>query len=199
MKKLLILGLWIPVALFTLFASFLNLYYLSQVKEAKVLAKMTVRELISKNEYQFYAAMPSAVRSFSSSIKSGDARPEILNQFVQKYNPDSELANLGKLAVAVSDENNLDFRLLWAIAMVESNLCKKIPQDSHNCWGYGIYGDKVTRFSSIEEAIRTVARGLKKNYVDHGLNTSRKIVAKYMSGNKERWQFATERFMKEMR
>ena len=36
-----------------------------------------------------------------------------------------------------------DYRLLPAIAMQESTLCRSIPVDSHNCWGWGIYGDKV--------------------------------------------------------
>lgn len=63
--------------------------------------------------------------------------------------------------------------------MQESQACLRIPENSYNCWGYGIYGDKVTRFSSYEEAIDTVAQGLKRNYIDQGLITPEDVMRKY--------------------
>ena len=71
--------------------------------------------------------------------------------------------------------------------MVESNLCKKIPENSFNCWGWGIYGKKVTRFVSYDEAIDTVARGIKRDYIDNGFVTVEQIMTKYNPTNHNNW------------
>ena len=44
----------------------------------------------------------------------------------------------------------MDFRLLPAIAMQESNLCKKILPDTFNCLGLGIHARGTWGFPSFE-------------------------------------------------
>lgn len=135
----------------------------------------------------------------SSEIQTGDARPIIIKQYLQKY--DSELEPYSQEIVNVSDKYELDFRLLVAIAQQESNLCKRIPENSHNCWGFGIYGDKVLRFSSYSEAFERVAATLKKDYIDKGLTTPEKIMAKYTPPSVELggpWAKGVNIFLKDM-
>ncbi len=122
------------------------------------------------------ASIP-AFPSISSAVFSADARPTILSKYLSRYK--SPLYPLANYLVATADKYLLDYRLLVAIAQQESNLCKKIIPSSHNCWGYGIYGDKVTKFDSYEQGIETVARGLKKNYIDKGLTSPEEIMTKY--------------------
>ena len=102
-----------------------------------------------------YASLPVKQPMIQDSIGASDARAEIVKQYLLRY--DSPLVPYSDLLVTVADKYSLDFRLTTAIAQQESNLCKKIPEDSHNCWGWGIYGDKVTRFDSYEEALRRIA------------------------------------------
>lgn len=102
-----------------------------------------------------FAALPSFDQSIRTSMKIDDARPEIVRQYLHRYQ--SPLEKHAQLIVDLSDQYNFDYRWLVAIAQQESNLCKRIPVDSHNCWGWGIYGDKVTRFDSFEEALRRIA------------------------------------------
>jgi len=80
--------------------------------------------------------------------------------------------------------------------MQESNLCKHIYPGSYNCWGWGIYGNKVTRFSSYEEAIETISRGLKKNYIDKGYTTPEEIMRKYTPPSDGSWAFGVNTFLK---
>lgn len=108
---------------------------------------------------------------------TADARPVIINNYLQEYA--SPLQPYATHIVEIADRYGLDPNLLVAIAQQESNLCKRIPEDSYNCWGYGIYGDKVTRFTDYPTALDTVARGLKTNYIDKGLTTPEQIMAKY--------------------
>lgn len=86
-----------------------------------------------------------------------DPRIEIVKQFLNQYN--SELANYANVFVEVADENNIDYRILPSIAMVESTGGKFTP----SCAGYNPFGWTSTsspcgywRFDSFDEAIRHV-------------------------------------------
>jgi len=114
-----------------------------------------------------------------------DKRVAILKAFFRRH--DSPLYEHAEYIVRVSDENELDYRLLPAIAMQESTACKVIPDNSYNCWGWGIYGNKITRFESYPAAIETIARGLRKNYIDHGLMSPEEIMAKYNPSSNGSW------------
>lgn len=132
-------------------------------------------------------------------ITAKDARALIVKNYLAKYN--SPLEEYSDLIVSTSDKYSLDFRLLVAIAQQESNLCKRIPENSNNCWGFGIYGDKVTRFSSYPEAFETVARTLKKQYIDKGLRTPEQIMTKYTPPSVALggpWAAGVQQFLAEM-
>jgi len=109
-----------------------------------------------------FASLPSFDQHVKTSVKTADARAEIIRQYLIKYS--SPLVPYSELIVELSDIYNFDYRWLVAIAQQESNLCKKIPIDSYNCWGWGIYPDpanpevlKVTRFESYDDALRRIA------------------------------------------
>ncbi|KKQ23927.1 MAG: hypothetical protein US40_C0006G0041 [Candidatus Roizmanbacteria bacterium GW2011_GWC2_37_13] len=123
-----------------------------------------------------------------------DGRVANLKSFFRKYN--SPLYNNAEKIVEVSDLHQFDYRLLPAIAMQESNLCRVIPDDSHNCWGWGIYGTTVTRFESYDEAIETVGRGIKREYIDKGLVTATAIMEKYTPSSKGSWAHGVNTFLK---
>lgn len=117
------------------------------------------------------------VSSLSYSVGTTDARKLIVAQYLKQYN--SPLSGYSDKLLATSDYYGLDYRLLVAIAQQESNLCKRIPENSYNCWGFGIYGDKVTRFENYPQAIETVAKTLRNEYLNKGLHTPEQIMAKY--------------------
>lgn len=129
-----------------------------------------------------------------SEFKTADIRVANLKYFFRKY--DSVLYDQSEYIVTMADLYKLDYRLIPAIAMQESNLCKHIYEGSHNCWGWGIYGDKVTRFDSYNEAIETISRGIKKNYIDKGLTTPEAIMRKYTPPSDGSWAFGVNTFLK---
>lgn len=114
-----------------------------------------------------------------------DSRVLALRQFLGKYQ--SPLEPYSEKLVKVADQYGLAYGLLPSIAMVESGLCRKIPANSHNCWGWGIYGKTVTRFVSYDEAIEVVARGIKRDYIDQGFKTPEQIMTKYNPTNHNNW------------
>lgn len=127
-------------------------------------------------------------------FKTTDIRIANLKFFFRKY--ESVLYDKSEFIVKMADQYKLDYRLIPAIAMQESGLCKHIYEGSHNCWGWGIYGDKVTRFDSYEEAIETISRGLKLYYVDKGLTTPEAIMRKYTPPSTGSWAFGVNFFLK---
>jgi len=132
-----------------------------------------------------YAALPPADNTIENTIKSEDSKTEIVRQFLARYN--SPLEPYAPDIVAAANRYDMDWRLLPAIAMQESTLCKKIIADSHNCWGWGIYGKKVTKFSNYPEAIETITKTLSTKYRDKGLVTAFEIAKLYNPSNTNNW------------
>jgi hypothetical protein len=130
------------------------------------------------------------------SINQQDARVATVADFFRKYN--SDLLPYAQNVVSAADKYNLDYRLIPAIAMQESNLCKKAPIGSYNCWGFGIYGKNLARFSSYPEAIDTVTKTLATQYKDKGLETPEQIMAKYTPSSNGSWADSVNLFMNQL-
>ncbi len=142
-----------------------------------------------------FAALPNNP-STQVQIKERNVRVEVVENFFQAYN--SPLFPYAEHVVKTADKYGLDYRLVPAVAMQESNLCKKAPSGSHNCWGYGIYGGKILAFDNYEQAIETVTKGLFQNYKAVGLVTPQEIMTKYTPSNTGRWAFSVEYFMNQL-
>lgn len=167
LKPILIVSYWFGTSFITLILSLFLLIYISTDK---------VIEPKSDN-FQLYAALPNTGAESVDSVSFEDARAKIIENFFKGYN--SILANHSQTFITVADKYNLDYRLLPAISMQESNGGKRVIKESYNPFGYGIYGDKVTRFESWDAAIERVGRGLKEDYLDKGLTNPEEIMAKY--------------------
>lgn len=193
------------IILFILFIllSFLNLNFVYQLYEARVqfLTRIKILNELKIDQYASVintpaSSIPLVLGAIESETIVEDGRAENLKSFFNTY--DSPLESYAQFIVDISDKYGFDYRLLPAIAMQESTGCKIIPHNSFNCWGYGIYGDKVTRFSNYEEAIDTVARGLKKNYIDKGLVTPGSIMQRYTPSSEGSWANAIRFFFNKL-
>lgn len=141
---------------------------------------------VSRQEHKpQFQALPDINNQSSIGIEQSDARIKALDDFFAKYG--SPLEGHAKTIVFEADSHNIDYRLLPAIAMQESTLCKKIIKNSYNCWGYGIYGGKVTRFADYDEAIKTVTSSLSRKYIQKGLVDPHDIVKLYTPSDTGKW------------
>jgi len=99
-----------------------------------------------------------------------------LDQWMQRKNPGSPLVGMGDVFVREGQANGIDPRALVAIARAESSLgADPGARARHNACGWGPH----INFSSWEENIATVARGLRAGYLDEGLVTLAQIQGKY--------------------
>jgi hypothetical protein len=196
MRKFLLVVFWFPATILTLILTLLSFYFLDNVRAGEILLASQAKELTSKNQYEFYAALPQVLGTFTTAVRAADARPELIRQYLKRHG--SPLLPYADLIISLSDDYNLDFRLMVAIAQCESNLCKKIPPGSYNCWGFE-NGD--TRFLSWEQALNQVAKTLKEDYVDQGLTTPELIMPKYAPPSVEKggpWARCVSQFMEEL-
>ncbi len=110
------------------------------------------------------AGASAMLASIDISYQETDNRAEVLRSFLEKY--DSPLALYSSNFIEEADKNNIDWKLVAAIAGNESYFGQMIPPFSYNGWGYGVYGDNVRRFSSWEEGIAVVSSAIRTDYID---------------------------------
>lgn len=129
-----------------------------------------------------------------------DARAKIVANFLERHNsPLQPYDYYGEKFVEIADRYEIDFRLVPAIAMQESNLCKVIPEGSNNCLGFGVHSRGTLGFDKYEDGFERAARELKKNYIDIGLTTPEQIMTKYTPSSNGSWANSVNQWMAEMR
>ncbi|HOD01305.1 MAG TPA: hypothetical protein PKH50_01125 [bacterium] len=127
---------------------------------------------------------------------TGEGREEkikSLEEFFQEQK--SPLVENADTFVDTADKYNLDYRLLPAIACMESSCGKKIIPNSYNPFGWGIYGKNAIYFKSFDEAIEIVGRELSEKYVEKGLDTPEKIAPVYTPPNPINWRNGVKFFI----
>jgi hypothetical protein len=182
-RYLLILIVFSVVTPLTLFSSIVSLYAMSTPKETKI--------------SQVYASLPEMIPGISGSVIGDDARVLVLTKYLEMNG--SPLTPFSRVLVETADSNQLDWKLLPAIAQKESGLCRVIPPESHNCWGWGIHSKGTLMFDDYPEAINAVAKGLKENYIDYGYTTPEKIMQKYAHPDSTTWAEGVSLYMDQIK
>lgn len=98
--------------------------------------------------------------------KKLDSQATVLAAYLANF--DSPLQYHAQDFIDAAETYKLDWKMLPAIAGVESTFGKQIP-GGFNAWGWGVYGTQAIYFNSWREAIFTIAKGLKEGYLDKGL------------------------------
>ncbi len=146
-----------------------------------------------------FGSVPPEGSTLGESTVSAEARPIIMRRFLESYH--SPLAAYSDFILSVSEEYELDWRLLAAIAGAESTFCRTIPEGTYNCWGWGIHSRGTLGFSSYKEGIKIVAKGLREKFLDDGLTSVDEIMARYAPVSLSRggsWGRAVEYFMSQL-
>ncbi len=195
-KNLILVSAFLLLTPVTIATALFSLFAFREPKEAPKQAVVLSTNLIARSGVSVYASLPSNTPSLSEKAEAGDARVEIVKNYLNSYN--SILTPYAPFIVQTADKYGLDFRLIPAIAQQESNLCKFIPPGGHNCWGWGIHSEGTLGFESFEQAIETVTIGLKNEYIDKGYQTPEEIMSKYTPSSNGSWARGVSQFMAEM-
>lgn len=196
MKKILLSYLWLLscCVLILISIGFYRFFYIPQYQpETLITQPKTEVILAQKNEKEV------VLDGLESSLDTADARSAIVAEFLKKYNsPLQPYDYYGQKLVEIADKYKLDFRLLPAIMMEESNLCKNIPEGTYNCLGFGIHSRGTLGFENYETGWERAARELRANYVEQGRLTVSMIAKKY-TASVDKWTNSVNQWMAEMK
>jgi len=197
-KNIVLVVVFFTVTPITVIASLLSLFSIADVHATGISDDLQVENVIKTPSAgaRVYASIPSIFPTVSDGIETSDARPQLIRQYLTFYN--SPLEPHAEYIVEVADKYGLDFRLITAIAQQESNLCKVIPPNTFNCWGWGIHSEGTLGFESYEQGIETVSMGIKTEYIDKGYIGIEDIMGKYTPLSKGSWAFGVNQFMGQM-
>jgi len=151
-------------------------------------------KVLSMNEAALVAVEEESIKYFDSN----QIQERILEEAVSTRAQDSEkmkkienvktyllkrtspLAEYAEEIVNAADEYGIDYRLVAAISIIESSGGKHTFR-TYNAWGWG-----KMNFSSWEEGIWTVSKGLGK-YYSRGLTTPQRISVYYCPPSASDW------------
>lgn len=174
--------------------SIINYLRYHQKTESNQLANIEPKPII-----QDTFSSSQQIQGVSTIEEGNDAREQIVSSFLERHSsPLEPFDYFGKYLVEIADQYGIDYRLLPAIAMQESNLCKKIPEGSFNCLGFGVHSKGTLAFESYEANFERAAKELKKNYIDIGLTTPEKIMTKYTPHSNGSWANSVNQWIAEM-
>ncbi|OGY18352.1 MAG: hypothetical protein A2900_04300 [Candidatus Chisholmbacteria bacterium RIFCSPLOWO2_01_FULL_50_28] len=198
MKKLVLFISWFPITLLTIFTSLRMYEQLVRTKDLESLVKVQARQVLSsQTPFLAYAAIPQASTTIKTAVQIEDARPVMIDQYLTRY--DSPLAGYGQFIVQAAERYDVDPYLFIAIAQQESNLGKKMPSsDCYNAWGYGIHSRGTLCFTSWEEGIETVLKGLSNKYLERGLTDPEDIMRTYTPFSNGSWASGVDQFIEEL-
>lgn len=141
----------------------------------------------------------STTTGLSFDVKVADARVEIVRAFLSRHNsPLTPHDHIAKELVAAADRYGLDYRLMPAIMMQESNLGKTSKPELKNPFGFGIHKNGELGFDTYEAGFDRVARELKERYIDIGLVTPEQIERKYTPSSNGSWSNSVNQWIAEM-
>lgn len=167
-----------------------------------MIKKLTIFIFLLLTLSLFVRSQKVEVRALDSEIKPQeqvvvskklDPEAEVLQKYLAKF--DSPLQYHAQDFVDAAKKYNLPWRLLPAIAGVESTFGKFIP-GGYNGWGWGVYGTQAIYFNSWKEAIYTIAQGLRENYFNKGYTEPYSINRIYAAS--PTWGYKVSYFMNDL-
>ncbi len=160
--------------------------------------------IAASNPKQIHASSEKTSRSSAtlarqasppSEVAEIDNRAKILEEYLKKY--DSPLAPYAQIFIDQADKYDLDWKLVPAIAGVESYFGHMIPPYSYNGWGFGVYGNNVLRFASWEDGIMTLNKSLRERYMtERGATNIYEIGSTYAADRS--WANKVQHFISEI-
>jgi len=199
MKRLFFAYAWILLTVGIMLTSIAGYYFYLMPKET-VAEGPTEEVILGTTKSTFNHTADSDLRGVKSIVETEDARATLVATFLERYDsPLQPYSYYGQVFVTLADKHEFDFRLLPAIAMQESNLCKNIPLDSYNCLGFGIHERGTLGFEDFDANFERAARELKMYYINEGLTTPQEIMTKYTPGSDGSWADSVNQWMTEMR
>ncbi len=167
--------------------------FLMSKKLTIIFVTLTLLLLFSQKQAGGASVVKTPLKKEVVIAKQLDKEAQILADYLERRN--SPLQYHAQDFVDAAREYDLDWKMLPAIAGVESTFGKFIP-GGYNAWGWGVYGTNAIYFTSWREAIFTISEGLREGYLNKGLNDPYSINRVYAASPV--WGRRVSYFMKDL-
>ncbi len=183
MKRLTGFFAWYSLTFLTLLTALLTYNHLSAPRGASGYVRQASNLEITNGSKISFSALPTISFEIKTAVGIEDARPLIINKYLERWG--SPFEGMGNFITSVADQYGVDPYLIIAIAQQESNLGKITPPSCHNAWGWGIHSAGTLCFETWEEGITTFTKGIAEKYHAYGLYTPDEIMTKYVPHSPE--------------
>lgn len=150
--------------------------------------------------YSTYSSKPYVLGASTNNIISDDPRAAKIEMIFEKYN--CPIQGYGKAFVIEADKNNIPYWLVASVAFQESSCGKMTPKkdgvETHNLYGWGVWGDNVKEFDSVEHGIQVVSKYMSDNFFSKGITKPCEIMKIYTPPSKGSWCSGVEFFRNEI-
>lgn len=194
-RKAFILFSWFPLALVLV----LNcLFYLSAKNKPVAITPYLLHSSLTLTGAEEVEKSTSTGKMLSAVVSAEDGRHLLLNNFLLG----SPLEPYTNLFISEADKYNIDYRLIPAIAMCESNLGKHIPsQDSFNAYGIAVYTGQNSgaKFTDWPSSIKWVYKFINDKFMKNNIIDIKEIGATWAPPSVEKghsWANCVEKFMR---
>lgn len=121
-------------------------------------------------------------------VVASDPRVRQLEAYLDSHG--SPLTEAASHFVSEADRLTLDWKLVAAIAGVESTFGKHIPTGSFNAWGWGVFTGTQSgvNFKDWNAGITQVSEGLRYTYIDKGAETIEQMGRIYAASPAWAWK-----------
>jgi len=173
-----------------------------------LLSTMRSSQTVVTNDYkavEVAIAPTSSGKILGTTIEGADAREFLLKLFIQKYQPNSPMLPYTSSFIKAADTYQIDYRLIPAIAMCESNLGVRIPaHDSYNAWGIAVYTGQQNGkvFNDWPHAIDWVGKYIREKYYNRSITDLIEIGAIWAPpsvAKENSWATCVEGFIEKIR
>lgn len=191
-RKVLLTLCWFPLTLSLLAINLSLLVSLTKKANANQQTTQSMTLRIAATSY-------GTEQVLGASVLAGDARSLLLTKFLSTHQ--SPLSEYADYILDRATYYDIDYRLVPAIAMCESNVGKRMPtKDSHNAWGISVETGETngSKFPNWLYAIDWVSRYLKERYYARGITELVDIGAIYAPpsvANGNSWANCVRQFM----
>lgn len=152
------------------------------------------------HKYTLYSSKPLVLGTMTSATETGDPRVAKIDQVFKTYN--CPLYGLGSKFVEEADKNGIPYWIVAAIAFQESSCGKLTPEpkgvESHNAWGWAVYGDNVKMFDTWEHGIEVVSQYMSERFFSQGVSDLCEIMKTYTPPSQGSWCRGVEFFANEI-
>ncbi len=153
-------------------------------------------QLTGNLKYSIFSARPHILGLSTNNIEGADSKAARLNEVFEKYN--CPITGYGEAFVREAEKNNIPYWLVASIAFQESSCGKNVPtlngQTSNNFYGWGVWGNNVRTFETVEEGIAVVSKYMSETFYSKGVTDLCEIMKTYTPPSNGSWCRGVQHF-----